>query len=151
MLKSFIAWYKDHMNSLIEWYKDQLVHYGYKLIVLLMAAESSILPIPSEAVIPFAAHQAHTNPNVKLSIAGIILAGTFGSWLGATVMYWTARIAGRPLLLRYGQYALISPNKNRRSGEVDCPLRLRGHFRLAVGACGAASRWNPCRDREDGF
>ena len=42
---------------------------------------------------------------------GIITAGTLGSWLGATVMYWTARWAGRPLVLRYGRFFLIPRQK----------------------------------------
>jgi membrane protein DedA with SNARE-associated domain len=44
-------------------------------------------------------------------MAGIVLAGTLGSWLGATVMYWVARLGGRPLLLKYGRYAFITPQK----------------------------------------
>ena len=97
-------------KGLIDWYLSKLETGGYPLIALLMAIESSILPLPSELVIPPAAHLAHTH-QAPFSIAGIILAGTVGSWLGATVMYWLARCAGRPLILRYGRYALISPEK----------------------------------------
>jgi len=46
-----------------------------------------------------------------LSVLGIIIAGTIGSWLGATIMYWASRIAGRPLIMRYGRLVLISPAK----------------------------------------
>jgi membrane protein DedA with SNARE-associated domain len=46
-----------------------------------------------------------------MSLAGVVLAGAFGSWLGATVMYWVSRLAGRPLTLRYGRYVFISPEK----------------------------------------
>lgn len=77
--------------------------------MLMMAAESTIFPLPSELIIPPAAHLAHTKGT--FSIAGIIIAGTLGSWLGATIMYWGSRVAGRPLVLRYGRYFLISPEK----------------------------------------
>jgi membrane protein DedA with SNARE-associated domain len=97
-------------KALIDWYLAKLETGGYALIVLLMTMESSILPLPSELVIPPAAHLAHTNQS-HLTIAGIIIAGTLGSWLGATLMYWAARLAGRPLLMRFGRYALITPNK----------------------------------------
>jgi membrane protein DedA with SNARE-associated domain len=97
-------------KSLVVWYQGALVKGGYSLIVLLMAIESSILPVPSEAVIPPAAHLAHTG-QIPLSLAGIIIAGTLGSWLGATVMYWAARLGGRPLAMRYGRYVLITPQK----------------------------------------
>ena len=83
---------------------------GYWLIALLMAIESSVLPLPSEVVIPPAAHLAYTG-QIPLSLAGIVIAGTLGSWLGATLMYWAARLAGRPLFLRYGKLILVTPDK----------------------------------------
>jgi membrane protein DedA with SNARE-associated domain len=72
--------------------------------------ESSVLPLPSELVIPPAAHLAYTG-QIPLSIPGIVLAGTIGSWLGATAMYWAARWAGRPLFIRYGKLVFITPEK----------------------------------------
>jgi membrane protein DedA with SNARE-associated domain len=96
-------------KELIDWYLRSLESGGYPLIVLLMAIESSVVPLPSELVIPPAAHLAHTKGN--LSMAGIVVAGTIGSWLGATAMYWAARLAGRPLIMRYGRLVLITPEK----------------------------------------
>src|SRR5437899_1759363 len=96
-------------TKLIDWYLNSLDTGVYPLIALLMAIESSILPLPSELVIPPAAHLAHTKGN--LSMTGIVIAGTIGSWIGATVMYWVSRLAGRPLVLRYGRYVLITADK----------------------------------------
>src|SRR5579859_2810507 len=96
-------------KGLIDWYMGALRTGGYPLIVLLMAMESSILPLPSEVVIPPAAHLAQSQG--KLSVVGVIIAGTIGSWLGATAMYWLARLAGRPLVLRYGPMFFISREK----------------------------------------
>ena len=62
----------------------------------MMAIESSVFPLPSEIVIPPAAYWAHTN-QIPLSLTGLIIAGTIGSWLGATAMYWAARL-GRPAI-----------------------------------------------------
>ena len=61
-------------------------------------------------MIPPAAHLAQTG-QIPLSLAGIVIAGTLGSWLGATLMYWAARLAGRPLFLRYGRLILVTPDK----------------------------------------
>jgi membrane protein DedA with SNARE-associated domain len=97
------------LHRLIEWYKMALDSGGYPLIALLMAIESSIVPLPSELVIPPAAHIAYTTG--KFSMVWIVVAGTVGSWAGAAVMYWASRLAGRPLALRYGRYFLISPEK----------------------------------------
>ncbi len=102
--------FKPLIEKLISWYMDRLSEWGYLLIGLLMAMESSIVPLPSELVIPPAAHLAHTG-KVPLGLPGIILAGTIGSWVGATAMYWAARLAGRPLVLRYGRCLLISARK----------------------------------------
>jgi membrane protein DedA with SNARE-associated domain len=97
-------------KPLIDWYLGALAKGGYPLIVLLMGIESSIVPLPSELIIPPAAHLSHTG-QIPISLVGIVIAGTLGSWLGATVMYLCARVAGRPLLIKYGRYAMISPEK----------------------------------------
>ena len=97
-------------KALIDWYLGALATGGYPLIALLMAIESSIVPLPSEFVIPPAAHLAHDG-KIQLSLPGIVAAGAIGSWVGATVMYWVSRLAGRPLVLRYGKYFFISPEK----------------------------------------
>jgi len=85
-----------------------------------MAAESTIVPIPSEVIIPPAAFKAWSGEGLVLfgthyngwpAEIILVLFGAFGSWVGASVMYWVARVAGRPLLLRYGNYVLISPEK----------------------------------------
>jgi membrane protein DedA with SNARE-associated domain len=96
-------------KSLIEWYLATLESGSYPLIALLMAIESSILPLPSELVVPPAAHLAYTTG--RFSMIGIVLAGTIGSWVGATAMYWAARLGGRPLVLRFGPYVFISKHK----------------------------------------
>src|SRR5258708_22475320 len=100
------AWYK----ALIAWYIAALKTGGYAVVAFMMALESSVFPLPSEVVIPPAAHWAHTD-KISLSMTGIVIAGTIGSWLGATLMYWASRLAGRPLVMRYGRYAMISSDK----------------------------------------
>ena len=70
--------------SLLEWYLGALDEGGYLLIALLMAMESSIIPLPSEVVIPPAAYLAHAKGT--FSLTGIVVAGTVGSWVGAAVM-----------------------------------------------------------------
>ena len=89
----------------------QLTHdWGYVGVAVLMAIESTVFPLPSEVVIPPAAHLAYTD-QLNMSLWGIALAGTLGSWLGASAMYWASRLAGRPLVMRYGKFLLISPAK----------------------------------------
>lgn len=91
----------------------QWVHdWGYPGIILLMAMESSIFPIPSEVVIPPAAYWAAQG---RYSLFGVVIAGTLGSYLGAAATYWAARWLGRPLLVRYGKYLLCPEDKLLRA------------------------------------
>jgi membrane protein DedA with SNARE-associated domain len=101
---------KSIFQPLIAWYLAALKSGGYSVIVLLMAIESSIAPLPSEVVIPPAAHLAYTN-QIPLTLWGIVVAGAIGSWLGATIMYGLSRAAGRPLVMRYGRLILIYQEK----------------------------------------
>ena len=73
-------------KSLADWYLAKLQTGGYALIALLMAMESSIIPIPSEVIIPPAAHLAYTH-QANFSLLGIIIARTIGSWISAAIMY----------------------------------------------------------------
>lgn len=98
-------------KALFEWYAKVLQTWGHPAVGLMMALESTVVPIPSEVIIPPAAHLAHTNPGGNLSVLGIIIAGTLGSWIGASIMYWVSRIGGRPLMARYGGYFGISHEK----------------------------------------
>jgi membrane protein DedA with SNARE-associated domain len=102
---------KELMSHIIDWYRAKLDSGGYPLVALLMLMESTIVPIPSETIIPFAAYQAHLNGN--LTLWGVVVAGTLGSWVGATIMYWVSRWAGRPLVVRFGGYFLVSESKLR--------------------------------------
>jgi membrane protein DedA with SNARE-associated domain len=99
----------DLFSGLFEWYRQSLADGGYLLVGLLMAIESSIIPLPSEAIIPPAVIVARQTGNMTLG--GIIIAGAIGSWVGATVMYWASRWAGRPLVLKYGKYFFVPPAK----------------------------------------
>jgi membrane protein DedA with SNARE-associated domain len=100
---------REMLSSLLEWYLGALDQGGYLLVALLMAMESSIIPLPSEFVIPPAAHVAYTRGT--MSLTGVVVAGTLGSWVGAAVMYWASRLLGRPLLMRYGRWVMITPGK----------------------------------------
>ena len=75
---------------------------------LFMAMESSIIPVPSEVVIPPAAYWAAQG---RMSMAGVILAGTAGSYFGSAVSYWVSKWVGRPVVERFGKYVFIGPDK----------------------------------------
>ena len=96
------------MHYLLETWFSWVLCGGYIGIVVLMAMESSIFPVPSEIVIPPAAFLAAQG---KLSFGGVVLAGTLGSYLGSAITYWVSRLIGRPLIVKYGRFVLLSPKK----------------------------------------
>jgi membrane protein DedA with SNARE-associated domain len=97
------------IKEFIDWYLGALDSGGYALVALLMAVESSVVPLPSELVIPPAAHLAVTTG--RMSLPGIVAAAALGSWAGASLMYFAARLLGRPLIVRFGRYVLVPPQK----------------------------------------
>jgi membrane protein DedA with SNARE-associated domain len=100
------------MHHLLEIWFGWVLRGGYTGIIVLMAMESSIFPVPSEIVIPPAAFLAAQG---KLSFAGVVLAGTLGSYLGSAITYWASRLIGRPLIIKYGRFVLLTPKKLERA------------------------------------
>jgi membrane protein DedA with SNARE-associated domain len=97
------------LHQFSDWYLSTLSQGGYWLIAGLMALESTLVPIPSEVIIPPAAYLAHTQG--EFSFLGVVLAGTAGSWVGASAMYWAARLLGHPVIVRYGRYVGLGQAK----------------------------------------
>ncbi len=75
-----------------------------------MALESSVVPLPSELVIPPAVILVASGHS-SMTLRGIVIAAAAGSWLGSSVLYWVSRIAGRPLVVRYGRLVFIPQTK----------------------------------------
>lgn len=73
-----------------------------------MALESSIVPVPSEVVMPPAAFWAAQG---QMDFWGVVLAGTLGSYFGSAVSYVVAGKVGRPFIRRYGKYVLLGEEK----------------------------------------
>lgn len=99
------------MQQLIDWLVTTIGAMGYPGIFLLMAMESSVLPVPSELVMPPAGYLAQRG---EMNLVAAILCGTFGSLVGAYINYFAARHLGRPLLLKYGRYVWITEEKFTR-------------------------------------
>jgi membrane protein DedA with SNARE-associated domain len=108
------------LHQFSDWYLSVLAEGGYWLIAGLMALESTLVPIPSEVIIPPAAYLAHTQG--QLSAVGIVLAGAAGSWVGAAIMYWGSRWLGRPLVLRLGPYVGLS------AAKIEMAERWSSHY-----------------------
>jgi membrane protein DedA with SNARE-associated domain len=102
------------LHDLIRIWFGWVQHWGYLGVVLLMAMESSIFPVPSEVVIPPAAIVASA-PDSQMSLIGVVIAGTFGSWLGSAITYWISKWIGRALILKWGRWIHITEDKVARA------------------------------------
>jgi len=85
----------EFFQTLFDWY---MANMNYFTIALLMAIESTFLPLPSEIVIPFAAWKAAQG---TLSFWGVIISGTTGALCGSLFNYFLARYLGRPLVYSF--------------------------------------------------
>lgn len=97
-------------HSLFDWY---MAHLSYLTVALLMAVESTFLPLPSEVVVPFAAYKAAQG---DLNVFGVVIFGTIGALCGSLINYFLAKYLGRPLVYRFadsgvGKLFLLSKEK----------------------------------------
>lgn len=93
------------MHDMINWLINTIGTMGYPGIFILMAMESSIIPIPSELVMPPAGYLVQEG---KMEMWLVILSGTLGSLVGAYANYFVARYLGRRLVIKYGRYVWIT-------------------------------------------
>jgi len=103
-------------HSVLDWYMANL---DYFTVALLMTVESSFIPFPSEAIVPFAAYKAAQG---NLNIFGVVVAGTVGALAGALINYYLARYLGRPLVYKFadstvGRMLLLSKDKVRHAED----------------------------------
>jgi membrane protein DedA with SNARE-associated domain len=115
------------LSSFFHWLADTVLRLGYPGIILLMAIESSVLPLPSELVMPPAGYLAAKGQmNPVLAVA----AGTLGSVIGALVNYALALFLGEPLLRKYGRYVLVSA---RSLDRTEAFFRRHGEISTLIG------------------
>ena len=96
------------VGDFLQWVAEFALHVlsttGYLGLIALMAAESLVLPVPSEAVMPFAGVLVAQG---RFSWLGAILASTLGSVLGSALGYLMGAYGLLPLVRKYGKYVLL--------------------------------------------
>lgn len=100
------------LSSLMASLVQSIEQLGYLGLILLMAMESSILPVPSELVMPPAGYWAAKG---EMSFVVALACGVLGSIIGALANYYGAQLIGLPLIRRYGKYVLLSEKNLQRS------------------------------------
>jgi membrane protein DedA with SNARE-associated domain len=101
-------------QALFDLIKHWYLTTGYLGIVLAMALESCCVPLPSEIVMPLAGYFVFKYGD-QFSLPGVALAGALGCVVGSALAYWIGAAGGRPLLLKYGRYILVSQADSDRA------------------------------------
>lgn len=106
----------------MSWAASHAAAWGFLIIFVLMAVESSFIPFPSEVVmIPagFLAVRGELSTGIPLADLSIAIAcGLAGSLGGAFFNYYFVLYLGRPVLYRYGKYFFLPESALRRSEEI---------------------------------
>jgi membrane protein DedA with SNARE-associated domain len=82
-----------------------ITSFGYFGIFVLMVAESTFLPVPSEGVLPFAGYLVAQG---QMNFILVILIATFGTIIGSLISYYIGKYLGKELIVRYGKYFLLN-------------------------------------------
>jgi membrane protein DedA with SNARE-associated domain len=89
---------------LANFFSNIIYEIGYVGVMVLMAMESMIFPVPSEAVMPFTGFLVYEE---KFSWIGVFISSTLGSIIGSSISYLMGLYGGRAFILKYGKYFLL--------------------------------------------
>jgi membrane protein DedA with SNARE-associated domain len=91
--------------NIIEFITQLISSWGYAGIYITMTLESTLIPIPSEIVIPFAGFLAYMG---EMNIWLIVLVSSFANLTGSIIAYEIGKYLGRGFIERYGKYVLLN-------------------------------------------
>ena len=126
-----IAAEQSYTEKLYFWFKD---HMNYWTIILLMAIESSIVPLPSEVVVPPAAYfSLQVNSNLEFWL--VIVTATVGAYLGSAINYGLSMLIGRPVFYAFadskvGHLFLLNREKLEHAEDY---FRRKGSISIFFG------------------
>ena len=92
------------LANLISFIENVITAMGPLGISLLMAIESCNIPLPSEAILPFAGYLVSKG---VFNIHVAAFAGAFGCVLGSIPSYYLGYIGGRPFVEKYGDWSFF--------------------------------------------
>ena len=96
---------EDLILSLIE-------QYGWSIVFFGVMIQSAGIPLPAQTILlvsGFLVQQGH------LKLGAVIVFATLGTVVGGPIGYWVSHKVGRPLVLRWGRYVLITPSRLQRA------------------------------------
>lgn len=140
------------LNSLGNLIQSWFHTFGYGGIVLAMALESCLIPLPSEIIMPVAGTfiTSAAGAGLHFNLIGVTLAGAVGNVIGSAAAYWIGATGGRPFIFKYGKYILVSRHDfdmaerwfNRWGGGVAFFSRLLPIIRTYISLPAGMARMN---------
>ncbi|MCW3842534.1 DedA family protein [Micromonospora yasonensis] len=101
--------------SAVNFLTNLVAHYGYLGLALLVGVESFGVPAPGEtAIILAAGYAAHG----QLAIVGVAVTAFLAAVIGDSIGYLIGRTGGRRIILRYGRYLRLTPERFARLEAV---------------------------------
>ena len=100
------------LESFAQWIQDIVRTVGYPGVFLLITLESTLVPIPSELVMPFAGYMASQG---EFSLPVILVINSVGAVVGSGICYWIGVVGGKPFLVNYGKYFLVRQHEIERT------------------------------------
>ena len=92
------------IDAVVQWATHLIGDWGLPAVFFLMLLESACIPVPSEAIMPFAGFAVSEGP---MTLIGITVAGVAGNLVGSWIAYWVGLYGGRPFIDKYGKYVLL--------------------------------------------
>jgi membrane protein DedA with SNARE-associated domain len=92
------------IDAVVQWATALIGDWGLPAVFLLMLLESACIPVPSEAIMPFAGFAVSEGTMTLLSIT---VAGVAGNVVGSWIAYAVGLYGGRPFIDKYGKYVLL--------------------------------------------
>lgn len=98
----------EYVLKWIELFRPYVNDYGYLVLFLGVMAENASLPVPGETILIIASFYSYHG---DLNLAYVIGLGIVGCILGDNISFYVGRRLGRPFILQYGRYLLITPKR----------------------------------------
>ena len=102
------------LDAVSTYVQDVILSMGYGGLFLLIVLESTLVPVPSMLVMPFAGYLASRG---DFSLPVILAINSGAALTGSLLSYWFGAAGGRPLLVRYGRYVMVRPDDVRKTEE----------------------------------
>ena len=106
------------LESFAHWVQGIVRDVGYPGVFVLILLESTLVPIPSELVMPFAGFMAssgYVGSQDKFSLPVILVINSVAALIGSGLSYWIGVVGGKPVLVKYGKYFLVRQHEIERT------------------------------------